>query len=704
MFQERGWRYYKFVGSFGSPQMILQLNLDFADGTTATIVSDEAWRVASGPITFSSIFGGEDYDARLERPGWDRPGFDDTGWQSVTVVDSPGGRLVAQSAPPIKVIETFSPRAVTEPIPGVFVYDLGQNISGRPEISLRGPAGATVRIIASEVLDEKGLADSRGWGCGSGERRHLSYYTYILKGEGVETWHPQFSYYGFRYLQIEGATSGGGPTVMKIEGQFTRNSASRAGSFACSNDLFNRIYHMIDWAIGSNLQSLVTDCPHREKLPWVEIGNLMAPSIMYTYDVPSLYAKIIHDIVESQRPDGMIPTIAPEYVLFSAGFRDSPCDAAANLPWLLYRWYGDRRILAECFSAMKRYVDYLTSRAHDHIVAYGLGDWGDFPSVEEHVGWAQLTPISLTGTAIYYHNAALLARIAAILENADDARHYAALAEEIRKAFNRTFLNPRTNQYACGTPVVPHEVRNEFNQGLFDSSTNEYVGGSQGSHAMPLALGMVEPDRVEAVLTNLVTEVKKRKYTTVGDMGHPFLLRALADHGRSDVIYALHNQTTAPGYGWQIERGNTTLTETRDGRPCASMNHCTFGSIQEWFHANVLGIQCDPDAVAFSRIVIRPQIVGDLKWARGHYDSIRGEIHVDWRIDHGELNLQVTIPANTSATVYFPTTCLDNIFESGKPANQAPGVTSLGTGEGSVIFGIESGSYFFTLPWKETLI
>jgi hypothetical protein len=705
MFHERGIRFFKFVGSFGSPQMILRLRLDFTDGTASDLVSDSAWRIAPGPITFSSIFGGEDYDARLESPGWDKGGFDDSDWQHVTVVDGPGGNLAAQSAPPIKVIETFLPIGVTEPTPGVFVYDLGQNFSGRPNISLQGPAGATVQIIPSEVLDEKGLVDSRGWGCAAGERLHLSYYTYTLKGEGIETWHPQFSYYGFRYLQVEGAAprnkaGGNVPVVLGIEGQFTRSSASRAGSFACSNDLMNRIHRLVDWGIASNLQSIVTDCPQREKLGWLEIAHLTAPSAMYNYDLPALYAKIARDTTEAQQPNGLVPTTAPEYSVFSNEFRDTPewGSAVVIIPWLLYQWYGDTRVLAESFPAMKQYVDYLSSRAKDHIISFGLGDWGDFPSVEEHMGWAQMTPLSVTGTTIYYYDTIILSRVAALLEKTDEARQYTAQAETIRKAFNHALFNPEANLYAYGTKVVPHELRHDYNRALFDPVTNQYVGGSQASQAMPLVLGMVEPDRVEAVFANLVSIVQKHKYVTAGDVGHRFLLLALAEHGRSDLVFELHSRTTGFGYGFQIAQGLTALGEAWDGRSCASMNHGMLGHIQEWFHAYILGIQAAPDAVAFNRIVIRPQIVGDLTWARGHYDSIRGNIAVDWQIKAGQLILKVTIPANTSAAVYVPTTDPANVFESGKPANQTQGVTQVGKSNGTAVYHVESGNYIFTAP------
>lgn len=685
MFHERGWRYYKFVGSFGSPQMILRLRLEFTDGTTADLVSDAAWRVAPGPITFSSIFGGEDYDARLEQPGWDRPGFDDTAWKPVTLVESPGGQLRAQSAPPIKVMETFSPIAITEPKPGVFVYDLGQNFSGRPRIRLKGPDGTHVRITPAEGLDANGLADQQGWGCPPGERTCLTYFDYTLKGDSIESWAPRFTYYGFRYLQVEGAvpndrSDGTSPVVVTLEGEFTRNSAARAGSFACSDELLNGIHRLVDWALASNLQSVVTDCPHREKLQWLEIAHLTAPSIMYTYDVPALYAKITRDIADAQLPNGLVPTTAPEYSVFSEMFRDSPewGSASVIIPWLLYRWYGDTRILAERYLTMKRYVDYLTSRAHDHIISHGLGDWGDIPNVKDHQGWAQMTPLSITGTGIYYYDVTILARTAAILNKRDEAERYRTLAENIRRDFNRMLFNPKTNQYAGGTPAAPHELRHDYNRGLFDPETNEYRGASQVSQAIPLALGLVDPDRADAVFENLLLDLQKQEYTTAGDVGHRFLLQALAERGRSDLIYKLHRRTSNPGYGWQIKRGLTALGECWDGRACATMNHGMLGHIQEWFHAHILGIQPAPEAVAFDKIVIRPQIVGDITWARGHYDSIRGKIAVDWRIEADQFILHVTIPANTSATIHIPA-----------------------RNQNTIVHHVESGNYDFTVPFEK---
>ncbi|MBN2291596.1 MAG: glycoside hydrolase family 78 protein, partial [Pirellulales bacterium] len=701
MYHERGERYWKFIGSYGSPKMILCMQIDYEDGTTERIDSDDTWRVATGPITLSSIYGGEDYDARLQQPGWDRPGFDDKNWRKVTLVDGPGGRLVAQSAPPIKIIKIFGPKKVTEPKPGVFVYDLGQNLSGWPKVSVKGPAGASVKITPAEVLEKNGLADQKGSGT-------PCYFTYTLKGKGTETWHPQFTYYGFRYLQVEAAApadqaDGDKPIVLKIEGQFIRCSAARAGTFACSNPLMNRIYDLIDWSIGSNLQSVLTDCPHREKLGWLEVAHLMGPSIMYNYDVSGLYAKISHDTIDSQNPNGLVPTIAPQYVVFSKMFTESPAwgSAALIVPWQLYQWYGDRRVLKDCYGTMKRYVDYLGSRSQDHIVAHGLGDWYDFPSVKGHNGYAQLTPVSLVDTAMYYEDTRILADTAALLGKTEDARHYKELAETIRKAFNRALFNTKTGQYVAGMPIVPNEVRNKANERLCDPKTNRYTLASQTSQAIPLALGMVESGRVDDVFGHLVADVGRQEHLTAGDVGHRYVLLALAAGGRNDLVYKMHNRTNNPGYGWQLEQGLTSLGEAWDGRSVASMNHCMLGHLQEWFHAELLGIKCDPQTIAYKKIIIRPQVLGDLRWARGEYDSIRGKIAVDWRIEGKTLTLKVTIPANTSATVHVPTSDADKILESGRPAAEVEGIKLIGTTDGAAKYEVGSGCYVFRSPLSD---
>ena len=370
-------RYTKFTGSFGQPKLIFRLQIEYEDGSTATIGSGPAWKTAPGPITFSSAYGGEDEDARVLPSGWDRPGFNDSGWRGALAVTGPGGTLTTQESPPVRLQQIFHPIAVHEPKPGILVYDLGQNFSGWPEVRTEGPRGSALRLVPGELLDAHGLVTQASSG-------GPQWFAYTLRGNGQEVWHPRFSYYGFRYVQVEGTSTAlrpdaHKPRLLALEGQFLYSSSPQTGSFATSDILFQRIHVLIDAAIRSNMQSVLTDCPHREKLGWLEETHLLGSALMDYFNLERLYEKIANDIHDAQHADGMVPEIAPEYVKFPAPFSDSPEWGGAVVldPWIAYRHYGDRRNLALHYNDMQRYVDYLGTRAHDHLISYGLGDWYD---------------------------------------------------------------------------------------------------------------------------------------------------------------------------------------------------------------------------------------------------------------------------------------------------------------------------------------
>ncbi len=670
MYNVVGGRYLKFKGSFGPLKVIVQLDIDYADGTSVQIVSDESWKAVAGPVVFSCTYGGEDYDARNEPNCWCNAGFDDSAWASAKVVSGPGGRLFASSAPPIKVIRTFTPVKVTEPFAGALVYDLGQNFSGRPQIRVKGPAGMSLKITPAEKLDEQGRANQKSSG-------GPTWYTYTLGGKGVEEWHPKFIYYGSRYYQIEGgvrpdtslAESTGKPVILDVEGQLLHASAEPVGEFACSNPLFTRIHELITWAVRSNMQSVLTDCPHREKLGWLEEAHLMAPGVLYNFHVPALYGKIIQDMAEAQLDNGLVPDIAPEYVVFSGAFRDSPewGSAYVIVPWYTYQTYGDLRVLGSHYPGMKRYVDYLTTQAKDHIISYGLGDWCDIGP--NPPGESQLTPKGVTATAIYYYNITILEQVARLLGKSEDAAAWASLAEKVRQAFNRTFYKAETRQYATG---------------------------SQAANAMAVAFGLAQPETVEGVIENIVKDVRaKGNHPTAGDVGHRFLLMALARNGRSDVIYDMTRHTEAPSYGNQIQQGATSLTEAWDANPALSQNHFMLGHIEEWFYEYVLGISRDPAGIGFDKIVIRPTPVGDLTWAKGGYRSIRGPIAVEWKRQGGRFTLDLTVPGNTTATVYVPAKGAEGVREGNGPAEKAEGVRFIRMDKGAAVFGVGAGRYQF---------
>lgn len=428
-------RYTKFRGTFGQPKLIVALVLRFTDGTEQRVVTDGAWKCTAGPITFSNIYGGEDYDARQEQAGWDAAGFDDKGWAAASVVAGPGGELVAETIPPVVANESYAPVAVTHPKPGVTVYDLGENMAGWPEIEVSGLRGDVVKMLPGELLDANGLVTQRSMNASA---KDPDLFTYTLKGGGVEMWYPRFSYTGFRYVQVETAgfnPEATPPVVVKIAGRFLHDRVAVDGTFTSSNELLNRIHTLIDRAILSNSVSVLTDCPTREKLGWLEQTHLAGASIMYNYNVASLYAKMAADMRDAQTADGLVPDIAPEYTTFPDDFRDSPEWGAAVIlsPWEVYQFYGDLDLLRDEYPAMQRYAEYLRGKAQGHLLLYGLGDWYDIGP--KNPGRSQLTSVGVTASAIYYQELMALVDVADVLKRFDEGKNYLSEALRVKDAF-----------------------------------------------------------------------------------------------------------------------------------------------------------------------------------------------------------------------------------------------------------------------------
>jgi alpha-L-rhamnosidase len=623
-------RYTKFTGSMGKPQLIACLRIEYADGSVQIVASDASWKTAAGPITFSSIYGGEDYDATLEQPGWDDGKLDGANWRSAAVTSGPGGILagISASAPPVRVMKVFESVKTTSIGGNSVVFDLGQNCADIPRVVVHGKKGATIRIVPSETLGPNGTATQTLTG-------RKVWYSYTLGGGGSETYSPRFSYYGCRYIQVEGAVTEGDanpnnlPVVERLSGQFITGDSAPAGEFACSNDTFTRTASLIQWAMRSNMVSVLTDCPTREKLGWLEQDHLVGPSFMYDYDMEPLFRKVANDMRDSQTSAGLVPDIAPEFTVFSGGFRDSPewGSASVLVPWETYQTYGDADILANSYGMMKRYVAYLGSKGSGGILNFGLGDWYDIGP--KRPGNAQLTPVALTATAFYYRDLMVVRDAATILEHGDDATQYAQQAEAVRAAFNAKF---------------------------FDAAKHTYSTGSQTAMAIPLVMGIVDPADAPAVLDNLVASIKANDdKLTSGDVGYRYLLRALADGGRSDVIYNMNIRADRPGYAMMIAKGQTALAEAWDANPASSEDHFMLGHINEWFYGNLAGIAQEDSSVGYAKIRIKPSVVGDVTWARASYNSIRGRISSSWKIDGGKFALDVTIPVGATATVWLPT-------------------------------------------------
>ncbi|RRB01214.1 glycoside hydrolase family 78 protein [Larkinella rosea] len=668
-------RYRKIVGSFGYPKLICKLQLEYIDGTQEEVVTDQSWKVTKSPITYSSIYGGEDWNATLEQTGWMSAGYDDSNWQIPLVVQGPP-RLHSQTAPPVKIMETFAPVRITEPKAGIFVVDLGQNMSGIPQISVRGKTGSVVRITPGELLGNDSLVTQQATG-------DPHFYQYTLKGSGTETWQPRFTYYGFRYLQIEGAVPdqrlvstvsnppGDLPVLTAVKGLHIRGSAETVGTFSCSNELFNRIDRLIDWAIKSNMVSTLTDCPHREKLGWLEETHLMSGSARYTYDLATLLPKIIQDMQSAQLANGLIPDIAPEYTAFVSGFRDSPewGSAGAILPWYTYQWYGDKSILLDSYDMMKKYVNYLGTKASDHILTHGLGDWCDLGP--KPPGESQLTPKGITATATYYYDLTILEKTARLLRKTADADHYRQLAESVKQAFNRKY---------------------------YDAEKGYYGSGSQTSNAMPIYMNLVTPENKAAVTASLLKSLQENNYSlTAGGIGFRYLLLALTKVDASDAIYAMNNRSDVPGYGYQLAHGATALTESWPALRFVSNNHFMLGHLMEWLYSGLGGIQQDENVPGFKAIVIKPEVVGDITHTNVRYVSPYGPIRSEWKKTGSQLELTVSIPANTTATVFLPASTADRISESGKSLENRNDIKVLRTENGKSGLGIGSGTYVFSV-------
>lgn len=660
-------RYRKLTGAYGYPKMICRLVIEYKDGSVKNIISDESWKTVPGPITFSSIYAGEDYNANLEQKDWNTFLFDDGKWRNAIVIDD-SSRLNAQIADPVKIFERFGPVKRSSPAPGVLVYDLGQNASGIPFIKVKGKKGDTVKIIPAELLNADGTANQKGSG-------GPMYFNYILKGDGVETWQPQFSYYGLRYLQVDGVSAEGKadtknlPILLEVKGLHIRNAAARAGNFTCSNQLFNKTFSLIDWAMQSNMMSLFTDCPHREKLGWLEEAHLVGSSLRYNYDIANLCRKNISDMKIAQTPDGLIPEIAPEFVKFEDPFRDSPewGSNAVIMPWYIYQWYGDKQELADSYDMIKRYLSYLDKKTDNHILLQGLGDWYDLGP--KAPGFSQNTPKGITATAIYYYDLTIASKIARLLRKPNDAAGYQNLAKQVREAFNKTFFNPATKQYGTG---------------------------SQTANAMAVYMKLVEPGYKDAVVANIVKDIRDGGNSlTAGDIGYRYLLRVLEDEGRSDVIFDMNSRSDVPGYGYQLAKGATALTESWQALPSVSNDHFMLGHIMEWFYSGLAGIRSAPDAIAMRSIEIRPEPVGDVTFAKANYKSPYGNIFADWKKKNGSFELTTQIPVNTSAVIYLPANKTENISENGKPIWANKDIKLLGFKNSKAIIRVGSGIYYF---------
>lgn len=642
----------------GRPRLRLMLVVDYNDGQTQTVPSDNSWRAAGeGPIRWDGIYSGEIYDARREMPGWDEPGFEDKSWAAADVLPAPAGKLTALRCPPVDILKNITPKAITQPRPGVYVVDMGENFSGHVQLTVHGPAGTTIHMRYSECLATNGMVDRHYISEFMPAPKRFQEDTYICKGAGTETWEQRFSYNGFRYVEVTGFP--GRPTIANFRGRFAHTDLEPAGEFSCSNEGLNQVQQATVRSYLCNAQNIPTDCPTREKNGWTGDAQLAAEAGLMNFHSAAFYTKWLDDLHDNQLADGRIGVIVP-----TAGWGLGGCNPAWDsayplIAWDLYEYCGDRRILAEHYDRLRLYLDYLTGRAVNGVIAMTdtLGDW---------CPWSTKTPSQLTDTAFFYQDARIVSQAASVLGDAGDAAKYAVLAEKAKAGFNEKF---------------------------FDDTNNSYANGSQTALAAALYFGLVPEGRQSAVLGNLTRDVETLKHIDTGILGAKWVPAALSAGGRSDAAYLVVSHTNQPGW---ISMAQDSRTLWEQWRQPHSRNHIMFGSVSGWFYQWLAGINCDPAHPGFKHIIIRPQPAGDLKWVKAAYDSIQGRIVSNWSLQAGVLTMDITVPVNTAATVYVPTENETSVTESGRPAAKMTGIKFLGMDHGAATYEVGSGTYKFT--------
>ena len=570
------------------------------------------------------------------------------------------------------MVESIRPVALTEPKPGVYVFDLGVNTAGWARLETRGKRGQKVRLEFNEPLGEDGTVDMNQ--LSSLSRGRFQSGEFILKGEGIEVYEPRFTYHGFRYVQVTGLA--GKPTLDSLTGRRVHTDPEPAGRFSCSNPLVNRIHETIVRTQLTNMHGIPTDCPHREKLGWTGDGCITMEEAIYNFRMATFYTKWWRDIQEAQDDNGHACPIAP-----SSGWGRSQPDgspgtlsdpwwggAIVRTPWQLYRYYGDRRILEEAYEPMQKYLAYVATQAPGHISWANEGDWLE---VDAAKAVSERTPPELAGTAAYYYHAKIVAEAAALLGRDEDSRNYARLAEDISTSFHERYFDPAAGLYADDSQTAP---------------------------AMALYFGMTPPYKRRLVLEGLLKSIREKRdnHISSGIIGTHYVFQTLMETGHDETAYAMLTGEDYPGWGHMLANGATTLWESWKGG--GSRNHPALGSIGAWLYQGLGGIRPDPAKPAFKRFVVKPAVVGDLTWVNCSYQSPYGEIVSNWKLEDGKLCMQVTVPVNTVATVHVPTTDSAAVTESGRPAKEADGVRSFQVSGEDAVYEVESGSYVFEAP------
>ncbi len=657
------------------PRLLAQLSIDYADGASETIASDTSWRGATGPIRSSDLLMGEHYDARRELVGWDEPGYDDADWTPVAIAERGATPLVADRAEPVRVAMDLAPVSVARLDVDTQIVDLGQNIAGWVRLRARGAAGTRVVLRHAEILNPDGTLYTANL------RSARATDTYILRGEGEETFEPRFTFHGFRYVEVTGYPGDLAPAA--ITGRVVESDMPPAGTFECSNALVNQLQRNIAWGQRGNFLSIPTDCPQRdERLGWLGDAQIFARTACGNRDVAAFFTKWMRDVADAQSPDGAFPDVAPRLVDRSDG---APAwgDAGVILPWTLYQVYGDTRIVKEHYDAMARWLAYIGAANPDGLwISRRNNDFGDWLALDGDAvrnPGASATPKDLLATAYYAYDARLLARLARAIGRPDDAGRYEALFARIKEEFIAAYV----------------------------SDDGRVKGETQTGYVLSLHMDLLPEWLRAAAATRLVERIKENGWRlSTGFVGVGYVLPVLAEAGHLDVAYRLLLSDTFPSWGYSIRHGATTIWERWDGWTAEhgfqdpgmnSFNHYSLGSVGEWLYRYVAGIDTDPARPGYQHITIRPRPGGGLTGATAAYRSMRGEIESAWRVEDGAFRLRIVIPANTTATVYLPADDGAVVTESGQPIASAAGVILERREDGQAVLAIGSGRYDFAV-------
>ena len=632
---------------YDTPRLLLQLEVEYTDGSKEIIRTDDSWKCTTGPLLHDAIFTGEIYDARLELDDWNTNDYDDSAWQKAILVRAPTGKLQPQLAPFDKITHSVTPVFHGKINDSIYLFELPEMISGWAQLSVKGSAGDKIRLC---FVGEEGEGEEYG-----------QTDTYILKGGEAECWEPRFTWHAFRY--IEAVTHDVNLNEESLIVKVVNTDPAEVGTFSCSNELFNKINASYLLTQKGNFHgSISSDCPHRERLAYTGDAQVIVESSIYSFDMTQFYRKWFNDMDDARNKNtGYVPHTAP-----FAGGGGGPAWGSAYviMPWAYYCYYGDTTLLEQHYKGMKHWVEYLQTRTDDRGIVvreepngWCLGDWCTPKGVE--------VPASLVNTAYYYHVTDLMSKIAKVLDNKEDYSFFVNLAQQIKADFNTVFFNPETNHY---------------------------WEGRQGSDVFPLVFGMVPEDKVDAVFNALLGHLEAIDYHfDTGILGTPLLLKALSDKNRNDIAFRIMNQRDFPSFGYLLDDRFTCLWETWDGR--GSRSHPMFGSVVAWFYNSVAGISFDETRPGMKHILMKPQVQKDMDFCNSSYNSLHGQIRSEWKYKEGLFELTVEIPANTSATVYIPAEYGSNIKESGKPVKDQKGVISSGQDANYSVLEIQSGIY-----------